>query len=186
MAWMIGLPLLVLLIVLLVWAVLGYNRLVRLRNLVRNGWADIDVQLQRRHDLVPPLVDIVRAYAAHEKSTMQLVTELRAQAMQTSQPGALAGLEAQLEAGLGRLLALREAYPQLKADANFRQLQQALVEVEENLQFSRRFYNGAVRDFNTAIEKVPDVLIARAFGFAQQDYFQAGEASRAAVRVSLP
>lgn len=181
MIWIV----LFLLLAVAVWAMLAFNRLVRLRNLVRNGWADIDVQLQRRHDLVPPLVETVRAYAAHEKAALERVTELRSLALNTQQPGALASVESQLESGLGRLLALREAYPDLKADANFRQLHQSLVEVEEYLQFARRFYNGAVRDFNTAIQKVPDVLVARTFGFSEAEHFHAGEDSRGAVTVSL-
>ena len=171
---------------LVAWAVLAYNRLVRLRNQVRTAWADIDVQLQRRHDLVPQLVASVQGYARHESALLEAVTALRTQALTLNGPKQLGEIEDALEQGLGRLLALREAYPDLKASANFMQLHQELVEVEEHLQYARRFYNGAVRDYNTAIERVPDVLVARGFGFAPAEFFQAGADERAAVRVDLP
>ena len=144
-----------LLFVLAAWAVVAFNRLVRLRNQVRTAWADIDVQLQRRHDLVPPLVNAVQGYAGHEKALLATVTELRAQALAAPAPGKLGDIESALEQGIGRLLALQEAYPDLKASENFAQLQRDLVEVEEQLQYARRFYNGAVRDFNDAVQRVP-------------------------------
>jgi len=168
-------------IVVLVWGVVTFNALVRLRNLVRAAWADVDVQLTRRHDLVPRLVAAVKAYASHERATLEAVTELRARAIAASDPGELGAVESALETGLGRLLALREAYPELQADNNFIQLQRDLVEIEDHLQYARRFYNGAVRDYNTAIEKVPAVVVARAFGFRPMEYFQAGDDERAAV-----
>lgn len=171
---------------LVAWAVFAYNRLVRLRNQWRTAWADVDVQLQRRHDLVPQLVATVGAYATHERATLDAVTELRAKALATREPGALGAIESQLEQALGRLVAVVEAYPDLKASDNFLQLQRDLVEVEEHLQYARRFFNGAVRDYNTAIERVPDVLVARGFGFAPAEFFQAGADERAAVRVDLP
>lgn len=177
---------LLLVIVLLAWAVFAYNRLVRLRNQWRTAWADIDVQLQRRHDLVPQLVSTVGAYATHERATFDAVTALRAKALAMRQPAELGVVEAQLEQALGRLVAVVEAYPDLKASDNFLQLQRDLVEVEEHLQFARRFFNGAVRDYNTAIERVPDVLVARATGFGPAEFFQAGADDRAPVRVSLP
>lgn len=182
MMWML---LLLVLVLAGVWCMWVYNRLVRARNLVRNGWADIDVQLQRRHDLVPQLVEVVRTYAAHENALMQSVTQLRAQALQEQQPAALAGLESQLEHGLGRLLALREAYPDLKADSNFRQLHDGLVQVEQHLQSARRFYNGAVRDYNTALQTVPDVIVARALNFTEAAFFSAETDARQAVQVQL-
>ena len=170
-------------LVLVLWVVFTFNRLVRLRNQVRAGWSDIDVQLMRRHDLVPRLVEAVRAYAGHEKAVLENVTELRAQAMQTSSPARLAGLEGQLEAGLGRLMLLKEAYPDLKASENFLQLQRGLVEVEDHLQYARRFYNGAVRENNDGVQRVPDVLVARAFGFREAEFFEAGDGERQAPRV---
>ena len=162
---------------LLAWAVLAYNRLVRLRNQWRNAWADIDVQLQRRHDLVPQLVAAVGAYASHERASLEAVTALRERALATPGPEALGRVEAELEQALGRLLVRVEAYPDLKASDNFLQLQRDLVGVEEHLQYARRFYNGAVRDFNTAIERVPDVLVAQATGFVPAEFFQAGAPS---------
>ncbi|GAB2657570.1 LemA family protein [Arenimonas aestuarii] len=171
-------------LVLVLWVVFTFNRLVRLRNQVRAGWSDIDVQLMRRHDLVPRLVEAVRAYAGHEKTVLENVTELRAQAMQTSSPARLAGLEGQLEAGLGRLMLLKEAYPDLKASENFLKLQNDLVEVEDHLQYARRFYNGAVRANNDAVQRFPDLVVARSFSFGESEFYEADEGSRAAPRVS--
>ena len=167
------------------WSILAFNRLVRLRNQVRTSWADVDVQLIRRHDLVPSLVTAVQAYAGHEQAVLTAVTELRAQAMQAQAPGTLGTLESALQEGIGRLLALREAYPDLKANENFAQLQRDLVQVEEQLQYARRFYNGAVRDLNDGVQRVPDLLVARTFGFRDAEFFQADDAGRAAVKVEL-
>ena len=167
------------------WAVFAFNRLVRLRNQVRTAWADVDVQLIRRHELVPSLVTAVQAYAGHEQAVLTAVTELRTQAMQAQEPGALGGIESALQDGIGRLLALREAYPDLKANENFAQLQRDLVNVEEQLQYARRFYNGAVRDLNDGVQRVPDVLVARSFGFHEAEFFQADDGGRAAVKVEL-
>ena len=172
-----------LLALLAAWTALAFNRLVRLRNQHRTAWADIDVQLQRRHDLVPQLVTVAQAYAAHERATLEAVTELRAQAQAAHGAARQGQAEAALEQALGRLIALREAYPDLKANQNFAQLSSALVEVEEHLQYARRFYNGAVRDYNDAIQRVPDLLIARACGFPPAEFFQAEAASRAAPQV---
>lgn len=170
---------------LLAWAVFSFNRLVRLRNQVRTAWADVDVQLIRRHDLVPSLVSAVKAYAGHEQAVLATVTELRGQAMAAQAPGKLGGIESALEQGIGRLLALKESYPDLKASENFSSLQRDLVEVEEQLQYARRFYNGAVRDLNDAVQRVPDLLVARIGGFDNAEFFQAEEAGRAAVKVEL-
>lgn len=175
-----------LLLALLVWAVLAFNRLVRLRNQVRTAWADIDVQLIRRHDLVPSLVSAVQAYAGHERAVLDSVTELRTQALARQSRPQLARVEQALEQAIGRLFALEEAYPDLKASGNFAQLQRDLVEVEEQLQYARRFYNGAVRDYNDATQRFPDLVVAKATGFAPEEFFEAGDAQRAAVRVELP
>lgn len=169
----------------LMWAAFAYNRLVRLRNQVRTAWADIDVQLTRRHDLVPQLVSAVKGYAGHERAVLEAVTELRAQAVALSSPARLAVVESDLERALGRLFALKEAYPDLKASDNFAQLQRDLVEVEEHLQYARRFYNGAVRDNNDAVQRVPDVIVARAGGFSTFEFYQAREEERPAVRVEV-
>ena len=172
--------------VLLFWGMAVYNRLVRLRNQVRTAWADIDVQLMRRHDLVPQLVSAVGAYAGHERATLEAVTALRAQALAQTRPSELAGVEQALEQAIGRLLLLQEAYPDLKASDNFAQLQRDLVDVEEHLQYARRFYNGAVRDHNDAIQRFPDLLLARPLGFTAEEFFEAGDAQRAAIKVELP
>lgn len=175
----------VLVLALLAWIVFAFNRLVRLRNQVRTAWADIDVQLQRRHDLVPSLVSAVQAYAGHERALLESVTQLRAQAVTLAGPRQLGEVETALEQALARLFALREAYPDLKASENFARLQRDLVEVEDHLQYARRFYNGAVRDYNNAIQHVPDVAVARGFGFREAEFFQTGEDQRAAVKVQL-
>jgi LemA protein len=174
-----------LLIALGVWALITFNGLVRLRNQVRTAWADIDVQLKRRHDLVPQLVSAVKGYSGYERSVLTSVTELRTQAMQQRSPAQLGQTEAALAAGVNQLLALREAYPDLKSNQNFLQLQRDLVEVEDNLQYARRFYNGAVRDYNTSIERFPGMLIAGAGGFKPDEFFSADDDDRDAVRVEL-
>lgn len=167
------------------WVLFVFNRLVRLRNQMRTAWADIDVQLTRRHDLVPQLVATVEGYAGHEKAVLEVVTELRSRALQQTRPAQLGEVEGQLEQALGRLFALKEAYPDLKASDNFAQLQRDLVAVEEHLQYARRFYNGAVRDYNDAVQKVPDLVVARAFGFAPGEFFEAQAPERAAIEVQL-
>ena len=173
------------LLALLAWAIFAFNRLVRLRNQVRAGWSDIDVQLMRRHDLVPALVEAVKAYASHEQSVFERVTALRTEAMSAQSPSRLAQIEAQLEYDVGRLLVLKEAYPELKASENFLQLQRDLVDVEDHLQYARRFYNGAVRDYNTATERFPDLVLARAFGFTAAEFFETDDGTRAPVAVAL-
>jgi LemA protein len=167
------------------YLVFGYNRLVRLRNQVRTAWADIDVQLTRRHDLVPQLVAAVRGYASHEQAVLQAVTDLRSQALALHSPARLGEVESALEQALSRVLALKEAYPDLQASENFAQLQRDLVKVEETLQYARRFYNGAVRDLNDGVQRIPDVVIARAFGFSSAEFYQAREEERPTVQVQL-
>jgi LemA protein len=149
------------LIVLLAGGIWIFNRLVKDRNQVRNAWSDIDVQLRRRHDLVPQLVNAVKAYADYEKATLTAVTELRTRSEAASHLPEKAALEDAMESGLHRLVAVAEDYPDLKADENFLQLQESLLEVEDHLQYARRFYNGAVRIFNTRIESFPHLLLAR-------------------------
>lgn len=175
----------VLAVAVIAWVVAIYNRLVRLRNQVRAGWSDIDVQLTRRHDLVPMLVEAVKAYASHEKTLLESVAQLRAQALATAQPSRLAAVEGELEQALGRVIALREAYPELKASDNFLKLQTDLVEVEDHLQYARRFYNGAVRGYNDGIQKFPDVLIARGFGFGNAEFYRAADGERAAPTLEI-
>ena len=149
-----------------------YNRLIRSRNRVSTAWSDIDVQLQRRHDLVPRLVTAVDQYAKYERATLEAVTELRAEAMKQADVVARGEAEEKLGAGVERLIALAENYPDLKANENFLNLQNELVETENYLQFARRYYNGSVRDYNTMTESVPSNIIAGMFRFAQRDFFQ--------------
>ena len=162
-----------------------YNRLVADRNLGLQGFADIDVQLKRRADLIPQLVEAVRGYAAHEKALLVSVAELRS-AVVAAKPGIDAGRfesERQLGARLKQLLVLQEAYPQLKADANFRDLSAKLVDTEDHLQYARRFYNGAVKQYRDRLESFPHVVVAEAFGFRPLPFFETDD--RAAVKVQL-
>lgn len=151
---------------------LYYNRLVRSRNRVDTAWSDIDVQLQRRHDLVPQLVAAVDQYAKYERATLEAVSELRAQAMRTVDVAARGEAEQKLDDGVTRLIALAEQYPDLKASENFLKLQAQLVETENYLQFARRYYNGSVRDYNTQVESVPGNIVAGMFRFTSREFFQ--------------
>lgn len=160
-----------------------YNRLVTARNLARQGFADIDVQLKRRADLVPRLVEAVRGYAAYEKALLTTVTELRSAALADRTLAERFGHERQLGAGLKQLVLLQESYPELKADANFRALSASLVEVEDHLQHARRFYNGAVKQYVTRIESFPDLVVARLFNFQPMPFFETDD--REQVRISL-
>lgn len=163
-----------------VWTLTMFNRLVRLRNQARNAWADIDVQLARRHDLVPQLVAAVQGYIRHEQTVLTAVTELRSQALTQTRPSRLFEIESALEQSLARIFALQEAYPDLKASEQFLTLQRQLVEVEDHLQYSRRFYNGAVRDNNDGVQRFPDLLVVRLFGFTAREFYQAADDARAA------
>ena len=160
-------------VLLLVFAVLGYNRLVRLRNEVETGWANIDVQLQRRAELIPNLVETVRAYAAHERAVFDEVTRARTQLQQAGSPGSAAEANEGLTAALGRLFAVAEAYPDLKASANFLELQEDLTDTEDKIAAARRYYNATVNRYNTAIQSIPWVLVARPLGFHDREFFSA-------------
>lgn len=177
--------LLVLVLVVAGWAVFSFNRLVHLRNQVKTAWADIDVQLKRRHDLIPQLVSSVQGYAGYERGVLTSVTELRSKAQSITSPAKLGEVEGEIGKAVNQLIALKEAYPDLKASQNFLQLQRDLVGVEDQLQYARRFYNGAVRDYNTSIERFPTMLIAHSGGFTPQEFFSADEGDRAAVNVEL-
>ncbi len=166
-------------------AVWIYNRLVADRNQVKNAWSDIDVQLARRHDLVPQLVSAVKGYADYEQATMVAVTELRTRSDAADRLADKAALEDAMEAGLHRLIAVQESYPDLKADENFRALQESLTEVEDHLQYARRFYNGSVRILNTRIESFPHLLLAGPLGFVPAEFFEADDKARANVEVKL-
>jgi len=163
-----------------------YNRLVADRNQVQAAWSDIDVQLMRRHELVPMLVDTVKAYAAYEKATLAAATELRSRSEAAEHLPDKAALEAQLEEALHRINVVAEAYPDLKADQNFRQLQSELTDIEDHIQYARRFYNGAVRILNTRIQSFPHLLIAGPLKFRPAEFFAVNEAQeREAVSVEL-
>ena len=164
--------LLILVVALAATGVFLYNRLIRSRNRVDNAWSDIDVQLQRRHDLIPNLVKAVDQYAKYEKATLEAVTELRAEAMRVTDVRDRGDAEEQLSAGVQKLIAVAENYPDLKANKNFLNLQGELAETEDYLQFARRYYNGSVRDFNTMTETVPSNLVAASFGFSARRFFQ--------------
>jgi len=165
--------------------ILIYNSLVKLREQADAAWSDIDVQLKRRYDLVPNLVETVRAYAGHEKDTLESVIQARSRAMNASGPAQRAAAEGSLTNALKSLFALSEDYPELKAAENFRELQSTLSELEDHVQRSRRYYNAVVRDFNTCIGQVPSNIIARAFGFEEREFFQITEEQRAKPEVSF-
>ncbi len=173
------------LIVLAAFAGWVFNRLVRDRNQVHAAWSDVDVQLQRRHDLVPSLVESVRGYAGHERDLFARVAAERNASRAVSGVAARGDAEAALGFDLTRLLALGEAYPDLKASANFAQLSRELVDVEDALQHARRFYNGSVRQYNTHLERFPDLVIARAFGFHAAEFFAAAADAHATPGVEL-
>lgn len=154
------------------WAVAIYNGLVRKRNVVEEAWSGIDVQLKRRTDLIPNIVSTVKGYAAHEKGTLEDVVRLRGQAQSAQGVAETAQAQGMLGAALGKLFALAESYPDLKANQNFIQLQASLGEIEEQLQLARRYYNGAVRDLNIAVESFPSNLVASRFGFAKAEFFE--------------
>ena len=152
--------------------VVVFNDLVAARNQVRAAWSDIDVQLTRRHDLVPQLVAAVQGYAQYERATLTTVAELRTRAIAAASLADKAEIEGELGRQISRILALQERYPELKASANFLQLQTDLVAIEDHLQYARRFYNGAVRDLNNRIETFPSLLIARSANFKPAEFFR--------------
>ena len=157
---------------LLLYAIIIYNGFVSLRARAEAAWSDIDVQLKRRHNLIPNLVDTVKAYATHERQTLEQVTRARQQAIATQGIASLGPAEAQLSGALQHLFAVVEAYPDLKANGNFLDLQRQLVETEEAIQNARRYYNAVVRDYNTKVGSFPDLLVARPLAFGLRDYFQ--------------
>lgn len=174
---------LVVLLVLYLW--MTYNRMVKLRQQVNESWSGIDVQLKRRASLVPNLVETVKGYAAHEKTVLENVTKARAAVMSAGTPQQAAQAENMLSGALKSLFAVAEAYPQLKANENFLQLQSELSDLEAKIAYARQFYNTNVRDLNTAVQSFPAVIIARNMGFKEAQYFQAEEAARADVSVKF-
>ena len=164
-----------LLVVLVGWVVVIYNGLVAMRQRVNQSFADVDVQLKQRHDLIPNLVETVKGYATHERGTLEAVTQARNAAMAAQGPAAQAQAENMLTGALRQLFALSEAYPDLKANQNFQQLQMDLSDIENKLAAARRFFNNAVQEYNTGIQQFPAALFAATFGFHQQQFFDLGE-----------
>jgi LemA protein len=162
-----------------------YNRLVQLRQFVKNAWAQIDVQLKRRHDLIPNLVETVKGYAAHEKGTLDAVISARARATSATIPTDRIKAEGELSGALGRLLAVSEAYPNLKANENFLGLQNELRGTEDRIAFSRQAYNDSVTQYNTSIQTVPAVLFAGFFGFKEEPFFEAPQAEKEVPKVEF-
>jgi LemA protein len=173
-----------LLAVVIVLAIYGYNRLVRLRNEADTGWSNIDVQLQRRADLIPNLVEAVRGYAAHERAVFEEVTKARVALLEANTPGTAGEANDILSAALGRLFAVAEAYPELQASQNFLRLQEDLTDTEDKISAARRYYNSTVMHYNTAIQSIPWVLVARPLGFREKEFF-AAEGDTSVPQVSL-
>jgi LemA protein len=161
--------------ILIVWFITVYNGLVRLRNRVKEAWSDIDVQLKRRYDLIPNLIETVKGYAGHEKTVFENVTEARAKAISASGAAEKAQAENALSSTLKSLFAVSENYPQLRASENFSKLQEELSDTENKIQAARRFYNGNVMDFNTKQEIFPSSIVASVFGFAKSEFFEIEE-----------
>lgn len=168
------------LIIIILWTAASFNGFVGKRNNAKEAWADIDVQLKRRYDLIPNLVETVKGYAVHESSAFENVTKARSQAMQAGTPSARADAENQLTGTLKTLFAVAEAYPALKANENFLQLQKELGDTEDKIQAARRFYNSNVRDLNTAIESFPGNVVAGVFHFTNMDLFELNDTDAAA------
>ena len=177
---------LVIIVLIAIWVAMTYNGFVAMRNAVRNAWSQIDVQLKRRHDLIPNLVETVKGYAGHEKETLENVTRARSQAVSAQGVGQQAQAEQQLTGALGRLMLVVEQYPDLKANQNFLALQEELTSTENKITFSRQLYNDSVMLFNTRIESVPAKIVAGMFHFKQEEFFELqDEAAREAPRVSF-
>ena len=161
-----------LLVALLIWTIIIYNNLVSDKNTTLAAWSDIDVQLKRRHDLIPKLIDAVKQYSDYESSLLQSVTELRSQAKNIEKISERENVERELQNQVHKLIAVAENYPELKANQNFLSLQNDISDVENDIQYARRYYNGAVRIINTRIDTFPDLLIARLFNYKYHEYFQ--------------
>ena len=181
-------------VVAVLWGIWAYNAFVRLVIRTEEAWADIDVQLKRRYDLIPNLIETVKGYAKHEQGTFDQVTQARAQATQVhvdptgitpEQIQAMAGAEAALTESLGKLLAIAENYPDLKANENFLELQRELTDTENKIQAARRFYNTNVRDLNTAVQSFPQNIVAKMFTFTEREFFELGD-DEAAAREPVP
>jgi LemA protein len=182
---MITIVLIALVVLVLLYAMVTYNGLVRLRNRIQNAWAQIDVQLRRRYDLIPNLVETVKGYATHEKGTLEAVTQARANAINAQGPVAQAEAENQISGALKSLFAVSEAYPDLKANQNFLSLQEELSGTEGRISYARQYYNDAVLRLNTKIQSFPSNILAGMFGFKEHEYFEADDTSRGPVSVQF-
>jgi len=165
----------------LAWGIVSFNLLVRDRNRVGQAWSDVDVQLRRRHDLIPQLVEVVKRYSSYERALLENLAELRARGMRERSPAALAAVESSLARGVERVIAIAEAYPDLRASGNFLDLQRSLADTENQIQHARRYYNGAVNNLNTRIESFPDLIVARLFRFRPAEYFELDDPAIAVV-----
>ena len=174
---MFGFGLLGLIVVIAGYLVYAYNALVSNKNLTAEGWSGIDVQLRRRADLIPNLIETVKGYAAHEDKLFRDIADLRAKSIAGGSVGEQSAVGQELSAALGKLFAVAEAYPELKADANFRDLQDKLSGIEDEIQLARRYYNGAVRNLNTMIESFPSNFVANFFKFEKAEFFEIGDAA---------
>ncbi|MFZ2193872.1 MAG: LemA family protein [Candidatus Moraniibacteriota bacterium] len=181
----VGLVLLGIIVVIAVWIIAMYNGLITLKNRVDEAWSDIDVQLKRRYDLIPNLINTVKGYAAHEKEVFEKVTEARTRAMNAGSTQEKADAENMLSGTLKSLFAVSENYPELKANQNFLELQRELTDTEDKIMASRRFYNGNVRDFNTKIEVFPTNMIAGMLNFVKREFFEADEKEKEVVKVEF-
>jgi LemA protein len=177
-----GIPVVV---VLILWLAFTYNGFVKLSNLANEAWSGIDVQLKRRHDLIPLLVDTVKGYAAHEKQTFEQVVAARTRALDSAGVKERSDAENMLSGALKPMFALAEAYPDLKANKNFLDLQKSLSELEDQIQMARRYFNAVVRDFNIKCESFPSLIIAGLFRFQKKDFFQIAEPDKANVQIKL-
>ncbi|MEA3217996.1 MAG: LemA protein [Acidimicrobiia bacterium] len=177
--------LLVLIVAVVLWAVFNYNGLIRFKNRIEAAWAQIDVQLKRRHDLIPNLVETVKGYAGHERDTLEAVINARNRAMTASGPAEAAAGENMISQALGRLFALSEAYPDLKANQGFQQLQEELTATEDKIAYARQFYNDSVFKYNAKIQQFPSVIFANMLGFKAREYFEADDESRGPVQVKF-
>lgn len=181
----VGLILLIAAVIILAWLIAVYNGLIRLKNRVDEAWSDIDVQTKRRYDLIPNLVNTVKGYATHERELFEKVTEARARAMGAGTAQDKAQAENMLSNTLKSLFAVAEAYPDLKANQNFLELQRELTDTEDKIQAARRFYNGNVRDFNIKIQIFPNNLIAGMLNFAKREFFETAEEQKEPVKVEF-
>ncbi len=181
----IGIIVLVVIVLAVIVFVVMYNGLVKLRNRIDNAWSQIDVQLQRRHDLIPNLVETVKGYASHERETLENVVQARNQAVQAQGPAAQAQAENVLSGALRQLFALSEAYPDLKANTNFLQLQEELTSTEDRVAYSRQFYNDTVLKYNNKIQTIPSNVIAGMFNFSEREYFEGEDQAREVPRVEF-